>query len=80
MRSKIITRKLDETGRIVLPKAFREVLGIKRKDDVEISLDDGCITLKKPQKTCSFCGGADVIIFKGKPLCKKCIDEIKISI
>ena len=76
-KNKIITRKLDETGRIVLPKPYREALGIKIGDDIEITLDEGCIVLKKPQELCVICGNVGTTIFKGVPLCESCVEEIK---
>lgn len=78
-KNKKIIRKIDETGRIVLPKPFREALDLFEGDNVEIVLEDGYITLKKTQDICSFCGGTDITLFKGKPLCKACISEIKKS-
>ncbi len=75
-KNKIISRKLDETGRIVIPKPFREALSIHEGDDVEILMCDGYIALRKPREVCDFCGGYSTMEFKGKRLCAKCIDEI----
>ncbi len=47
MKSTGIVRKVDELGRIVLPKELRRTLGIEEKDPVEIYIDGDKIILKK---------------------------------
>ena len=42
-----IIRKIDELGRIVLPKELRKTLNINPGDDFEITIDDNVIKLKK---------------------------------
>lgn len=47
MKSTGIIRRLDELGRVVLPKELRNVLRIKSGDSLEIFVDDEDIILKK---------------------------------
>ena len=47
MKSTGIVRKIDELGRIVVPKELRTTLGINEKDPVEIFVDGEQIVLKK---------------------------------
>ncbi|QIB68589.1 AbrB/MazE/SpoVT family DNA-binding domain-containing protein [Aminipila butyrica] len=48
MRATGIVRRVDELGRVVLPKELRRVLGIKEGDPMEIFTDNaGEIILKK---------------------------------
>lgn len=47
MKSTGIVRKIDELGRIVVPKELRTTLGINEKDPVEIFVDGDQIVLKK---------------------------------
>lgn len=78
MKSTGIVRKIDELGRIVLPIELRNTMGIKIKDGLEIFVDDNKIILKKYEPTCAFCGNADnVTYFKGKLVCKECIEDLK---
>ena len=42
-----IVRKVDELGRIVIPKELRKNLNIKNSDDLEISIDNDKIILEK---------------------------------
>lgn len=54
-----MVRRVDQLGRIVIPKEMRRVLGIEDKDPVEISVDGENIVLKKYEKkqpTCPHCG------------------------
>lgn len=77
MKSTGIVRRIDELGRIVLPIELRNSMEIKNKDSVEIFVDSDKIILKKYQPACLFCGNADnVILFKGKLVCKDCLAEL----
>lgn len=78
MKSTGIVRKVDDLGRIVIPKELRRTLAINESDPVEIYVEGEQIILKKYQPTCIFCGeGKDVINYKGKSICKSCINEIR---
>ncbi len=78
MKSTGIVRKVDELGRIVLPIELRRTLDIAEKDALEIYVDDGTIILRKYEPSCIFCGAScDVITFKGKNICPKCLEELK---
>lgn len=77
MKSTGIVRKVDELGRIVLPIELRRTLDIAEKDSLEIYVDGPSIVLKKYQPSCVFCDDAkDVITFKGKNICARCIREL----
>ncbi len=45
--TKGIKRKIDDLGRVVLPKEFREVLNLNKKEKVEIYLLQEGIYIKK---------------------------------
>lgn len=77
MKSTGIVRKVDELGRIVLPIELRRTLDIAEKDSLEIYVDGSSIVLKKYQPACIFCDDAqDVVHFRGKNVCAKCIHEL----
>lgn len=84
MKSTGIVRKVDELGRIVLPKELRRTLDIRAKDGakdgtpLEIFIDGESIILRKYQASCIFCGEAkDVQEIEGKKICTSCIEKIK---
>lgn len=71
-------RRIDELGRIVIPKGMRKVLGLNSNDEVDISMEDGCIFIKKKDPACLICGAkGELIPFRGKTVCKTCTEEIK---
>jgi transcriptional pleiotropic regulator of transition state genes len=72
-----IVRKVDELGRIVIPKETREQLNIAIKDPLEIFTDDETIVLKKYQPGCMFCGKIDDLHeIKDRMICSSCIQKI----
>lgn len=78
MRSTGIVRKVDELGRVVLPIELRRSFNIDIKDSLEIYVEGDQIILKKYAPSCIFCGNAsDVEIYKGKRICKNCLEELK---
>ncbi|MGI6706335.1 MAG: AbrB/MazE/SpoVT family DNA-binding domain-containing protein [Clostridia bacterium] len=77
MKSTGIVRKVDELGRVVIPKETREQLSVEEKDALEIFVDEKSIILKKYAPGCIFCGQMNgVKDFRGKLVCNQCIAEI----
>ena len=80
MKSTGVVRKVDELGRIVLPIEIRKMMDINVKDAVEIFTDGDRIILQKYQPCCIFCGdGDEVTYFKGKRVCKQCVEKLKLA-
>lgn len=78
MKSTGIVRRVDELGRIVLPIELRRTLDITERDSLEIYVDGSSIILKKYQPACIFCDDPkDVVSYKGKNICAKCLKELK---
>ena len=80
MKSTGVVRKVDELGRIVIPVELRRTLSIDIKDPLEIYVEGENIILRKYQPACIFCGDAkEVQNYKGKNICKHCLDELKVK-
>lgn len=78
MKSTGIVRKVDELGRIVLPIEMRRTLDIAEKDALEIYVEGSSVILKKHKPSCIFCDTTkDIVVFKGKNICPKCLKELK---
>ena len=80
MKTTGIVRKLDDLGRIVIPKETREQLYIDIKEPLEIFLDEEepAIILKKYTPGCIFCGDmSEGKIFSGKTVCLNCLESVK---
>ncbi len=77
MKSTGIIRRLDELGRIVIPKEMRDKLDITVGTPLEIHIEGDAIVIRRDVETCVFCGGFDNITeFKGKKVCAACRGEL----
>lgn len=78
MKTKGIIRKLDELGRIVIPKEMRTKLDVDVGTPLEIHLEGDTIIIKKDTNTCIFCQSEEGIdFFKDKPICSSCLGELR---
>lgn len=78
MKSTGIIRKIDELGRFVIPMEMRNKLDISNNDSLEIYVEGTSIILRKYQPDCVFCGSSkNVVEYKGKNVCEKCLNEMK---
>ena len=78
MKTTGLVRQMDSLGRIVLPIELRRTLDIAQKDSLEIYVDGNQIILKKYEPTCAFCDNVkDIIQYKGKNICPRCLAELK---
>ena len=72
-----VTRRVDELGRIVLPVEVRRNLGIEERDELMIELDGNRVVLEKFHPSCIFCNSmADMITYKGRKVCRVCINGL----
>ena len=72
-----IVRRIDELGRIVIPKEMRRVLDIAEKDPIEILIQDETIILRKYEPVDIFNGDKeDLIDYCGKKVSKNTIKEM----
>lgn len=78
MKSTGIVRKIDDFGRIVIPKEIRRLFELKENSDaLEIFVDENTIILKKYEPSCIFCQNArDIQIYKGRNICSECLKEL----
>lgn len=66
-------RRVDELGRVVVPKELRDRFGIADGDQVEIWVDRDQVVLAKHVEMCVLCGSRDELVeFKGKRVCGSC--------
>ncbi|HUV85190.1 MAG TPA: AbrB/MazE/SpoVT family DNA-binding domain-containing protein [Methanosarcinales archaeon] len=78
MKSTGIVRKIDELGRVVIPKELRRTLNIEEKDGLEIFTEGNTIILRKYEPACVFCGQVDdMTVHKGKKICQSCRSELR---
>ncbi len=67
--------KIDNLGRIVIPKEYRQKLNLKSGDPVDISIANDTVNIKAQKTLCCVCGktlDANCTV----PLCRGCIDFV----
>lgn len=76
MKATGIVRRMDDLGRVVIPKELRRVHGIEEGDPLEYFVEDDKIIILKYQPGCLFCGNTESLhLFHGKQICKGCITK-----
>lgn len=80
MKSMGIVRRIDELGRVVIPRELRRTLAIKDGDPLEVfTEEDGNIVLRKYQPGCVCCNRLDHLkkFPNGTCICENCLSQIK---
>ena len=73
-----MTRKIDDLGRITIPKEIRDNFGLQEHDSLQFSVNKEYIMLKKYNHSCIFCNTEDNIIdYKNQLICWHCLNELK---
>ena len=74
MKATGVVRKIDELGRVVIPKELRKVYGIEEGTPVEFYSTDNAIVIKQYRRGCLVCANTEnTVDIKGMVLCKECI-------
>lgn len=74
-----IIRRIDDLGRVVIPKEIRRKLNLYEGDPMEIGVDKDLVILSKyiPSCSCVFCGEQESTKeFKGKYVCEACQQNV----
>ena len=72
-----VIRRIDPLGRVVIPKAWRALLGWDEHARIEVALDGERVILQRHGATCVFCGGiAYLTEYHGKQVCRPCIERM----
>ena len=77
MKATGIVRKLDDLGRLVLPKELRQTMGILEGSSLEIFTEGETVMLRRYEPLCVFCGrGGEMAQHHGKRVCRSCRHEL----
>lgn len=72
-----IVRKVDQLGRIVLPKSLRNRYQMNEGDPVEILVSGDHIILERYKPRCVFCGNMESVSeFKERHICADCLVDM----
>jgi AbrB family transcriptional regulator, transcriptional pleiotropic regulator of transition state genes len=76
MKTVGIVRKVDELGRVVIPKELRRVMDIPEGTPLEIfTNENGEVVLRKYEPGCHFCGDLNNLVdYSGVRVCKDCVN------
>lgn len=78
MKSTGFVKKIDELGRILIPKELRSSMELDTRDALEMFVDGDRLVLQKYQPACIFCNNADeIIFFEGRRVCASCLSKLK---
>jgi len=71
----VVKRRIDELGRVVLPKEAAAALNLSKRDAVEISCEGDAIIIKKAKPFCKLCGSEENV-HESFGMCQACMDNI----
>ena len=70
-------KTMDDLGRIVIPKEYRQALDIKPRDEIDVTIHSDGIRIQKAALGCVFCGtGVDLVRIGNKCACRTCIERL----
>ncbi len=71
-------KKIDEMGRIVIPKNVRKTIGAEIGDSLQFFIDGDNVVMKKFSLCCIFCGSENELTeLNEKHICAECISKLK---
>ena len=77
MEKRGIVRKIDDLGRVTLPKLHRDRLGWGVGEEIEITLTEDGFTVKSPTKMCVCCGNSQKLVsYRETNICVYCLGEL----
>ncbi|WP_405154751.1 AbrB/MazE/SpoVT family DNA-binding domain-containing protein [Paenibacillus sp. FSL K6-0108] len=76
MKATGIVRRIDDLGRVVIPKELRRTHFIEEGDPLEYFVEGDKIIIRKYQPGCILCGNNESLhLFHGKQICTQCISK-----
>ena len=70
--------KIDNLGRVVIPKSIRKGVNVEANSEISMYVEYRKLIITKGYQTCSMCRSKDVTYqLKDKFLCSNCINDIK---
>lgn len=71
-------KKIDNLGRVVVPKGYRMMLGMKPGDPLDVEVESGKLMISPHIDGCAFCGSTSVAsTYLEKNICQECLASIK---
>ena len=71
-------KKIDNLGRVVVPKGYRLMLGLKPGDPLDVEVDGDRLVIAPHLEGCLFCGGSgELQVYHSKKICSDCVEQIR---
>lgn len=72
-----VVRKLDQLGRVCLPKKIRNSYDMASGAPVEIFVDGDRIIVERYHPRCTFCGSQQgIVVYKEQNVCEHCRGDL----
>jgi len=73
-----LIKKIDNLGRVVVPKGYRMMLGLQPGDPLDVEVDGGRLMLSPHHDGCTFCGSVEANqLFLEKSICPDCLQQLR---
>jgi AbrB family transcriptional regulator, transcriptional pleiotropic regulator of transition state genes len=73
-----LIKKIDNLGRVVVPKGYRMMLGLQPGDPLDVEVDGGRLMLSPHRDGCTFCGSVEAnLLFLEKSVCPDCLTQLR---
>ena len=70
--------KIDNLGRVVIPKSIRKAINIEHNDEISMYVDGESLIIKRGYRSCSLCVSKKIKHQIGtKFICNDCVENIK---
>lgn len=71
-------KKIDNLGRVVVPKGYRMMLGLQPGDPLDVAVDGDHLVIRPHREGCAFCGGPEATFaYLQKGICPDCMEQIR---
>ena len=79
MKATGMVRRVDDLGRVVIPKGLRRTLGIMEGDALEMFVSDEDVVLRRYTPACMICGNDNEVgEIHGKRVCCDCAKRLSV--
>ena len=69
--------KIDNLGRVVIPKSIRSALNVEHNDEISMHVENQSLIITKNNNSCSICPEEKIEMqIKDMYLCKSCVQAI----
>jgi len=73
-----VIKKIDNLGRVVVPKGYRQMLGLQPGDPLDVGVNGNSLVITPHREGCTLCGATSVLYsYLSKNICSDCVKQIR---